>query len=211
MHFDLKTERNKMICVAVTGGAGSGKSLVCRFFQELGAKTISLDRLAREAVSPGSDAFDAIVEEFGNQVLDANGQLDRSVLRRVITRDTEAKKRLEAITHPEIFRRLERELDAISTESPDAVVVVEVPLLVETGSQDRFDVVVLVETDEESQKQRIMARDGCSAQDAQDLIAAQALPWERRRHADYVIENIGGIDALKGRVGDVYRQICGVS
>lgn len=207
-----RIERNNhMLRVAVTGGAGTGKSLVCRFFGEMGAKIIDLDRLAREVVSPQSPAFDAIVAHFGGKVLDSDGNLDRGRLRRMITRDAGAKEKLEEITHPEIFRRLEDELEAISATCPDAVVVVEVPLLVETGAQDRFDVVVVVEADEESQKRRIMSRDGCSFQDAQDLVAAQASPQDRRRFADYLIENVDGSETLRRRVGEVYRQISAAS
>ena len=198
-----------MISVAVTGGAGSGKSLVCRFFQELGAKTISLDGMAREVVSPGTDAFDAIVKEFGSRVLSPDGDLDRGVLRRIITQDREAKRKIEAITHPEIFRRLERRLRNISDQAPDSMVVIEVPVLVETGSQDRFDVIVLVEADPEIQKRRIALRDGCSAEEAQNLISAQASSPERRRYADYIIQNVGGVEALERAVGDVYRKILG--
>lgn len=198
-----------MISVAVTGGAGSGKSLVCRFFQELGAKTISLDGMAREVVSPGSQAFDAIVEEFGSRVLSPDGSLDRGVVRRIITKNREAKRKIEAITHPEIFRRLERRLRNISAQAPNSMVVIEVPLLVETGSQDRFDVVVLVEADPEIQKRRIALRDDCSAEEAENLISAQASPPERRRYADYIIQNVGGVEALERAVGDVYRKILG--
>jgi len=198
-----------MISVAVTGGAGSGKSLVCRFFQELGAQTISLDRMAREVVSPGTHAFDAIVKEFGSRVLSPDGNLDRGVLRRIITQDREAKRKIEAITHPEIFRRLERRLRNISAQAPDSLVVIEVPLLVETGSQDRFDVVVLVEADPEIQKQRIALRDDCSAEEAQKLISAQASSPERRQYADYIIQNVGPLEALQRDVGDVYQKILG--
>lgn len=197
-----------MITIAVTGRAGSGKSLVCRFFGQLGAKVVDLDKLAREAVLPGGEPYARIVACFGEEVIDSSGGLDRQALRREITTDPEAKRKLEDITHPEIFRLLERDLGVIADRTPDAVVVVEVPLLVETGSQGRFDVVVLVEADEENQEHRIVERDGCSRQEAKDLLAAQTSFRENVRHADYLIRNSGSIGALEAAVRDVYDQVC---
>ena len=197
----------EVITVAVTGRAGSGKSLVCRIFGQLGAKVLDLDKLAREAVLPGGEPYARIVACFGEAVVDSSGGLDRKALRREITKDREAKRKLEEITHPEIFRLLERHLDMVADQTPDAVVVVEVPLLVETGAQGRFDVVVLVEADEDNQVQRIVERDGCSRQEAKDLLAVQASSRESIQHADYLIRNTGSIQVLEGAVKDIYAQV----
>jgi dephospho-CoA kinase len=138
-----------MIRVAVTGGAGAGKTVVCERFQRLGAQVISLDALAREAVQPDSPVFDAVVAHFGKGILLADGSLDRHKLRDLITKDTEARKTLERLTHPEIVGLLEKKLAAMASRRENDVVVVEAPLLIEVGMQDRFDVVILVEASPE--------------------------------------------------------------
>ena len=196
-----------MIKVAVTGGAGAGKTVVCECFGRLGAHVISLDALAREAVQPDSPVFDAIVTHFGKDILLADHSLDRRRLRGLITRDPEARKTLERLTHPEILGLLEKRLAAIASGEEDAVVVVEVPLLIEVGMQDRFDVIILVEASPELQKSRLMARNGSSDESAAALLDIQMTPEEKRPYADYVIDNRGTLDGLEGPVKEIYEKI----
>lgn len=196
-----------MIKVAVTGGAGVGKTVVCKCFGQLGAHVISLDTLAREAVKPDSPVLDAIVAHFGKGILMGDGSLDRGKLRGVITRDAEARKALERLIHPEILGLLERRIAAIESCQEDAVVVVEVPLLIEVGLQDRFDVVILVEAGSEYQKSRLMVRNGSSMESAAALLDIQMKPEEKRPYADYIIENQGTLEELKSPVKEIYEKI----
>jgi dephospho-CoA kinase len=196
-----------MLKIAVTGGAASGKSLVCECFKKFGAHTINLDALAREAVQPGSAGLKAIVGHFGTSVLAPDGTLDRKKLRGIITKDSEAKEKVEQFTHPEILRLFEKELAAIQRRNDNAVVVAEVPLLVEAGIQDRFDVVVLVEATSELQEKRLIARDGASVQEAEALLAIQMPLEEKRPHADHVVKNVASLEEVERAVGGVYRKI----
>jgi dephospho-CoA kinase len=196
-----------MIKVAVTGGAGAGKTVVCDCFAQLGAHVISLDEVAREAVKPESPVLDAIIRHFGKGILTADGSLDRGKLRGIITKDAEARKALERLTHPEILELFDKKMAAIESREADAVVVVEVPLLIEVGMQDRFDVVILVEADSELQKSRLMARNGSSAESAAALLDIQVTSEKRRPYAHYVVENRGAVDDMKGPVKEIYSKI----
>lgn len=196
-----------MITIAVTGGAGSGKSTVCSIFEDLGAYNINLDSLARQAVKPGSKVLTAIVEHMGDNVLHPDGTLDRGRVRRMITRDPEAKKVLEGLTHPEIFRLLRRALNGVEQRDRDAIVTVEVPLLFEVGCQDQFDVVVLVEADPEAQKNRIMARDGTAAKETEALLGLQIPSENKRAWADFVVHNVETIAEMRPAVEKIYRKI----
>jgi dephospho-CoA kinase len=196
-----------MIKVAVTGGAGAGKSVVCDHFRKLGAHVISLDALAREAVQRGSPVFEDIVEHFGRDILTVDGSLDRGKLRGIITKDAEARETLERLTHPKILELLEQKIAAVGSRQEDTVVVVEVPLLVEVGMQDRFDVVILVEADFEHQKRRLMARNGSSAGSAAALLDIQMTTDERRPYADYIVENRGEPEEIEAPVREIYAKI----
>jgi dephospho-CoA kinase len=196
-----------MLRIAVTGGAASGKSTVCACFGRLGANVINLDALAREAVRPGSEVLKVIVEHFGKGVLSSDGSLDRRKLRGIITREPRARKVLEGLTHPEIFRLFGEKVAAIESRCEDAVVVAEVPLLIELGIQDQFDVVVLVEASSGLQKSRLMARDGSSAAEAQALLDIQMAGEHKRPYADYIIKNCGSLKETEAAVRKIFRKI----
>lgn len=196
-----------MLKVAVTGGAGAGKTVVCDCFGRLGAHVISLDELAREAVKRDSPILEAIADHFGKGILRTNGSLDRRKLRGIITRDARARKVLESLTHPEIFRLFEEKVAAIESRHEDGVVVVEVPLLIELGIQDQFDVMVLVEASSDLQKSRLMARDGSSSAEAQALLGIQMVAEKKRPYADYIVKNLGPLDEMEVAVKKIYRKI----
>jgi len=191
----------------VTGGAGAGKTVVCDYFRRLGAHVISLDELAREAVKRDSPVLGAIADHFGKGVLRANGSLDRRKLRRIITSDAQARKVVERLTHPEIFRLFEKKIAAIKSRHEDAVVVAEVPLLIELGIQDQFDVVVLVEASLDLQESRLMARDGSSAVEAQAMLGIQMAGEKKRSYADYIVKNRGPLKDMEVAVTKIYRKI----
>jgi len=200
-----------MITIAVTGTAGSGKGTVCRLFKELGAHVINLDTLARQAVKPGSVVLKAIVDTFGESVVTAAGSLDRAKVRQIIVGDSRAKKVLERLIHPEVFRLLEKGLSDIACEDGDAIVAVEVPLLIEVGAQDRFNEVVLVEADPQTQKRRLMARDGVAAEEAAAFIGLQIPSEKKRVYADHIIENVKSLREVRAAAREIYGKIAGFS
>lgn len=191
----------------MTGGAGTGKTVVCDCFRRLGAHVISLDELAREAVKRDSSVLEAIADHFGKGILRANGSLDRRKLRGIITIDGRAREVLESLTHPEIFRLFEEKIAAIESRHEDAVVIAEVPLLIELGIQDQFDVVVLVEASPDMQKSRLMARDGLSAEEAQAMLGIQMAGEKKRPYADYIVNNLGSLKEMEVVIRNIYSKM----
>ena len=192
-----------VIRVGLTGGIASGKSLVAAELARLGAVVIDADMLAREVVEPGTPGIAAVVERFGPEVLDGD-RLDRARLGAIVFADPAARRDLEQIIHPAVRARaaeLERAAD------PDAVVVHVIPLLVETGQQDDFDRVVVVDADPETQLARLRARDGLSEYAAQARLAAQASRHERRAAADSVLENRGSVSDLLGQIRALWAEL----
>jgi dephospho-CoA kinase len=190
--------------VGLTGGIGSGKSEVSRRLRELGAVVIDADVLAREVVAAGTDGLGEVVEQFGIGVLTADGALDRPALGALVFGDDEARKRLEAIIHPRVRARA-AEIEAEA--APDAVVVHDIPLLVETGQADRFDLVVVVDVPPDVQLARLTGARGMTADEAQSRIASQATRQDRLAAADLVIDNGGTLDELDDRVGEVWGRL----
>jgi dephospho-CoA kinase len=192
-----------MVRVGLTGGIASGKSLVAAELAERGAIIIDADVLAREVVKPGTPALAAIVERFGSEVLN-DGQLNRSRLAEIVFADPLARGDLERIVHPAVRARaveLERAADAA------AVVVHVIPLLVETGQQQNFDFVVTVDVDQETQIQRLIARNRFSRAEAESRIAAQATREERRAAADVVLDNTGSVAQLREQIAALWTVL----
>src|SRR5690606_25085501 len=154
-----------MLRVGLTGNIASGKSTVSRVWARLGAHVIDADELARRAVEPGSPGLARLVEEFGPGILDDDGRLDRGAMRRLVFRDPEARRRLEAVVHPEVAR-LRAEAEAALAEAGVDVVVNEIPLLVEVGLESSFDIVVLVEADVATRLERLMRTRGLDRAEA---------------------------------------------
>jgi len=192
--------------VALTGGIGSGKSTVSRLLASYGAVVIDSDVLAREVVAPGTPGLAAVVAEFGPGVLAADGSLDRPALGSVVFADPAARARLEAIVHP-LVRSRARELEAAAAS--DAVVVHDIPLLVETGRQGRYDVVLVVDTPTQAQRDRLTELRELSVEEAERRIGAQASRAERLAAADHVIRNDGTLDDLAEQVERLWRSLVG--
>jgi dephospho-CoA kinase len=192
-----------MMRVVVTGGVGSGKSEVTRLFDELGAVVVDADVLAREAVAAGTPGLDEIVRTFGPDLVGPDGELDRPAMGRRVFADPTARTQLEAIIHPRVRRRAD-EIEAAAP--PDAVVVHDIPLLVETGQADRFDAVVVVDVPVEVQVERLAGR-GMAEDDARSRIRAQATREERLAVADYVIDNTGTREDLRPQVAEVFDAL----
>lgn len=192
-----------MVRVGLTGGIASGKSAVVDELAARGAVVIDADVLAREVVEPGTEALAAIVERFGDQVL-SDGQLDRPRLGRLVFADPEARRDLEQIIHPAVRRRA-AELEAAA--APGSVVVHVIPLLVETGQGDDFDVVVVVDVDAATQLARLQTRNGFGVEEAEARIRAQAGRDERLAVADAVLDNRGDLDQLRSQIDDLWADL----
>lgn len=185
----------KVLKVAVTGGAGSGKTTVCNRLKELGVKVISSDALAKEAVAQGSLAHEKIVNYFGKKVLLSDGNLNRQELRSIIINDDVARLALERFIHPEISRLMHLRI-AQAEQDGDPVLLVEVPLLFELGMAEQFDVVIVVSADHELRVKRLMDRDKVSRDEAEDLINVQMPQAEKAERAEFVLANDCSKDQL---------------
>lgn len=193
-----------MTQVGLTGGIGSGKSEVARLLAKRGAIVIDSDVLAREVVARGTDGLGAVVEEFGDAVLTPDGDLDRPALGERVFADPTARERLEAIIHPRVR---ERAAQLVEQAGPEAIVVHDIPLLVETGQQDAFDVLVVVDVPAEVQIARLGEQRGMSEDEARSRIAAQASREQRTEAADIVVDNTGSLDDLRARVDELWNTL----
>lgn len=195
-----------MIKVGLTGGIGSGKSEVARLLAEHGAVVVDADALAREALAPGSPGSAAVVEEFGPEVLAADGSIDRARLGRLVFADAAGRAALEAIVHPYVGRR---SAELMAAAPADAVVVYDVPLLVEKGLQDGFEVVVVVDAADETRLRRLVDVRGMPEQDARERMAAQASREARLAVADHVLPNDGDLAQLAEQVSRLWAELSG--
>lgn len=192
--------------VGLTGGIASGKSAVAARLAEHGALIIDADRLAREALEPGSSGFDEVISTFGRELVTDVGELDRAALGRVVFNDEEARKKLNAIVHPRVRAAAAR----LRERAPAGTVVVEdIPLLVETGQQDRFDLVLVVQAPESQRISRIVENRGATEEDARARIAAQATDAERAAAADVILNNSGTVEELRQQVDELYVKLQG--
>ncbi|WP_414717533.1 dephospho-CoA kinase [Steroidobacter sp.] len=190
------------LLIALTGGIASGKSAVAEIFSQLGAPVLDTDQIARDVVEPGSPTLAKLVAEFGSDILDAEGRLDRARMRARVFADPEQRKRLEAITHPAI----REELAARAQRAQGPYQIHVIPLLVESGRSDLYDRVLLVDTSEEEQLKRLMARDQSSPELARQILAAQASREARLDAADDVIVNTGTLQDLRRFVETLHRN-----
>ena len=195
-----------MKLVGLTGGIASGKSTVAEILARQGAAIINADVLAREVVEPGRQAWTEIVNAFGTAVLQPDRALDRQKLRAIIFDDPAARKKLESIIHPQV-RALAEQRIREHAAAGYAVIVYEVPLLFEGNLQEWLRPVILVACDVDTQRKRLQSRDNLSAVQAQKHIEAQMSLKEKRRLADYVIENNGSLEDLERQVQAVLEKI----
>jgi len=192
--------------VGLTGGVASGKSAVAAILRDLGAVVIDADVLAREIVEPGTPGLEAVVAEFGPEVLTPDGNLDRARMGAVVFADPGRRAALEAIMHPLVRARAA----VIQDAAPAGVLVVhDIPLLVETGQAGDFDAVLVVDVPEAVQLERAMRDRGWNEADARSRIAAQARRPERLAAATHVIDNTGTLEDLRRRVTEVFEQLTG--
>lgn len=188
--------------IGLTGGIASGKSTVAGRFVELGVPVIDADDSARSVVAPGTSGLAGIIERFGAGVLEANGELDRRALRSLIFADPERRRELQALLHPLIQADMARRADAAT----GPYVVLAIPLLIEGRARDRVDRILVVDTPEERQLQRVLARDGGTLEQAQAILAAQAGRQDRLSAADDVLSNVGTVAELHRSVDGLHDR-----
>jgi dephospho-CoA kinase len=196
--------------VGLTGGIGSGKSTVAERFRTLGCEVIDADRIAREVVQRGEPTLVDLVERFGPSILQEDGALDRKELARVAFADGETRADLDRITHPRIAARIaERiaQIGAAAEATDEDVVVVDHPLLIETGQTGRFDAVVVVLADEELRVRRLVEERGLDEADVRARIRSQVDDRQRREVATHLVHNEGSLDELRARVDAVHADL----
>lgn len=193
-----------MMRVGLTGGIGSGKSTVGRLLAERGAVVIDSDRLARDVVAPGTPGLSSVVQRFGSEVITLTGELDRRAMAERVFGDAAARADLEAIIHP-LVRARAAELEVAA--GPGALVVHDIPLLVETGQAERFDVVIVVDVPCDVQLDRLTRLRGMSPEEAKARIGAQASRTERLAAADIVVDNSGSLEELSAVVDSMWERL----
>jgi len=189
--------------IGLTGGIGSGKSSVAQLLAARGAHVVDADAIAREVVVPGSVGLTQLVEVFGSQIRQSDGNLDRAALAEIAFASPEAKKMLNAITHPLITQRTG---ELMASVPQDVVLVHDIPLLTELGLQDGYDLVVVVDCPDDIRVDRLLER-GLTEDDARGRIAAQATREQRLAIADVVVDNSGDRASLVAQVDDLWRRI----
>ncbi len=198
-----------MKVLGLTGGIGSGKSMVLSMFANLGAEVIDADQLAREVVEPGQPALEEIATAFGRDMLMPDGRLDRGKLARIIFADPVARARLNAITHPRIRERMATEM-ALRGSRP-GLLIVDIPLLYENDRSDTVESVIVVWVDAKTQLRRLTERDGLTPDEARQRIAAQMPLDEKRARADLVVDNSGSRENTRRQVEVIYRRFAPIA
>ena len=192
-----------MFLIGLTGGIAAGKSTVAEHWQSLGAVHLDADAIARQVVQPGTPGLAAVEAEFGASVLNENGSLNRAALADIVFNDPEKRKRLEAITHPLVRAETQAQ---IAAQRADAIVVYNIPLLVESGSQLPFDRIVTVEAPLEEQVKRMVSHRQMSAEQALSRIRNQATPAQRANAADFILSSNQDLGLLLKDAGKLWLQ-----
>jgi dephospho-CoA kinase len=196
-----------MLNVGLTGGIASGKSTVAKMFEDKGAYLIDFDALAHFVEEPDHPAWKAIVEFFGREILNEDGTINRAKLGLIVFSDHEKLSMLNSIVHPAVFDMWRRRIEDIRKINPRAIVVSDVPLLLEVRMQHLFDVVILVHVSPEDQIRRLTGRNEYSRKEAESRLGTQMPIDEKISHADFVIDNKGPIETTRSVVNAVWKEL----
>ena len=199
------------LLVGLTGGMGSGKTLAASFFKELGAHIIDADQLSRDLVHPGQIALNEIVSYFGGNILDANGNLDRKKLGKIVFQNAEKKSVLEGILHPKIIAKEQEEFLRICAKDPLAIVIIDSALLIESQNYKHVDKVIVVRSSKETQIQRVLSRNGFSYDEIEDRINNQMSLEDKIKYADFILDNDLEPDKLRRKVQEIYPKLLSIS
>jgi dephospho-CoA kinase len=196
-----------MLRVGLTGSIGVGKSFVASVFIELGCHVLDADQTAREVVLPGAPGLTAITNEFGEEILNADGTLDRKRLGALIFADQSRRQRLNHILHPFIIARQDEILNEWEQEDPNGIGIVDAALMIESGGYKRFDKLIVVHCRPEVQLERLMLRDHLSLEEAQRRIDAQMPQEEKQKFADYLIDTSDGHESTRSQTLEIYHKL----
>ncbi len=196
-----------MIIVGLTGGIASGKSLVAKVLKDLGAHLIDADKIVHDLLQPGQQAREEVLAFFGRGIELPGGAIDRRKLGEIVFSDPGKRAWLNRCLHPKVFEIYTEQVRHLCARQPDAVVVFDAALLIETGYHKKMDKVIVVYAEEEQQLKRLMARDLLSHDQAMDRIRSQMPLGEKRAHADYVIENTGDRAETERRTREIFELL----
>jgi dephospho-CoA kinase len=196
-----------MVIIGLTGGIGSGKSSVAEMFKNEGAYVIDFDYLARVVVEPDTPAWRDIVDYFGQEILSPDRTLNRSKLAEIVFSDAQSRKALEGFTHPRIFEKRDTLLKDIKTKDPNAIVIVDVPLLFELSLKKKFDKVILVYVSRDVQIQRAIQRGVLTKEEAEKRLNAQINIEKNKLLSDYIINNEESLKNTRDQVRKVIREL----
>ena len=199
-----------MLKIAITGGAGSGKSTVARMFAELGAPVLDADAAARDAVAVGTPAWQELRQLFGEEYFNPDGSLNRAKVAQLVFTDPEARQRLNDIVHPQVARELQARLKELK-EQGAALALVEVPLLYEAGLKAAYDRVMVVYVDPEDQIRRLQERDVRGAEEIEGLLQAQWPLNDKAARADFVVDNRGSLEETRSQVQQIWTELQKIS
>ncbi|OGW56595.1 MAG: dephospho-CoA kinase [Nitrospirae bacterium RIFCSPLOW2_12_42_9] len=200
-----------MLLVGLTGGIATGKSVVSGILKSLGAYIIDADLIARDLVMPGMPAWHEIVERFGNNILLEDRSINRKLLGSIIFKDPQKRMALNSILHPRIFEEAEKQIKKIESEKPDAIVILDVALLIETKAYNRVDVVILVCADEELQIKRLIERDELTREDALERISTQMPSDMKKGYADFIIDTSTSQEDVRDQTLEIFEKLKGLS
>ena len=196
-----------MLKVGLTGSIAVGKSHVLSIFRELDCHAIDADQIAREVVTPDSEGLKLVVENFGREVLQPDGSLDRQKLGVIVFADEAKRRQLNSILHPLIIAAQDEQVRQIEQSDPKGIVIIDAALMIESGGYRRLDKLIVVHCEPEIQLQRLMRRDGWSRETAEARIAAQMPQEEKKTFADFLIDTSGDHSQTRAQVEDVYREL----
>jgi len=196
-----------MLKVGLTGSIAVGKSFVCEVFRELGASILDADQTAREVVEPNTEGLKAIIENFGAEVLQLNGELDRTKLGAAIFADEAKRQLLNSIVHPLVIEKQNDWLRACEAENPNSISIIDAALIIESGGYRRFDKIIVVWCDSVTQLQRLVSRNNISEQEALKRINAQMPQEEKKRYADFLIDTTQGFESARRQTVEVFEQL----
>jgi dephospho-CoA kinase len=195
-----------MLKVGLTGGIASGKSTISEMFRRLGAHIVDADQVARRVVEPGTPALREISESFGEEVLRADGALDRAALGKIVFQDAEARSRLNSILHPRIWEEEARLFELYEAQDPEGIVLLDAAVLIEAGAAGRMDLMVVVDVDEDDQLRRLVGK-GMPREEALRRIRSQMPTAEKLTYADYVIDNRGSLEETERQVDAIWAAL----
>ncbi|MFT3742708.1 MAG: dephospho-CoA kinase [Pyrinomonadaceae bacterium] len=199
-----------MLTVGLTGSIAVGKSFVCGVFRELGCHILDADQTARDVVAVGTEGLREIVSRFGEEILLADGSLDRKEMASMVFSSEEKRLLLNSIIHPRVFETQNDWIKIVAAKDPNGIAIIDAALTIESGGYKRFDKLIVVWCESAIQLERLMLRDRLSEADARKRIAAQMPQEEKKRYAQYLIDTSGGFEKTREQVVDVFNELSSI-